>query len=106
MTRPYFELNHVRKACSVWLRNYMASLLKRIKRFRFIIEVEAYEVYDADGKFLSILYTDFHPRDGKQSGAWMNSIKEQYRDQDGEDSRPQIIIVMNFTRPTETKPSY
>lgn len=35
----------------------------------------------------------------------MNSIKEQYRDQDGKDSRPQIIIVMNFTRPTETKPS-
>ena len=68
-------------------------------------EVDAYEVYDADGKFLSILYTDFHPRDGKQSGAWMNSIKEQYHEADGSDSRPQIIIVMNFTRPTETKPS-
>ena len=53
----------------------------------------------------SILYTDFHPRDGKQSGAWMNSIKEQYHEADGSDSRPQIIIVMNFTRPTETKPS-
>ncbi|MCZ7391607.1 M3 family metallopeptidase, partial [Klebsiella pneumoniae] len=41
-------------------------------------DVNAYEVYDADGNFLSILYTDFFPREGKQSGAWMNSVKEQY----------------------------
>ena len=53
----------------------------------------------------AILYTDFFPRDGKQSGAWMNNIKAQYKDKDGKDSRPQIVIVMNFTRPTDTKPS-
>jgi peptidyl-dipeptidase Dcp len=67
-------------------------------------DVNAYEVYDADGNFLSILYTDFFPREGKQSGAWMNSVKEQYIEK-GKDSRPQVVIVMNFTLPTESTPS-
>ena len=106
MTRPYFELNHVKKGVFGPATQLYGITFKENKEIPvYHPEVEAYEVYDADGKFLSILYTDFHPRDGKQSGAWMNSIKEQYRDQDGKDSRPQIIIVMNFTRPTETKPS-
>ena len=102
MTRPYFELNHVKKGVFGLATQLYGITFKENKEIPvYHPEVEAYEVYDADGKFLSILYTDFHPRDGKQSGAWMNSIKEQ----DGKDSRPQIIIVMNFTRPTETKPS-
>lgn len=106
MTRPYFELNHVKKGVFGLATQLYGITFKENKEIPvYHPEVEAYEVYDADRKFLSILYTDFHPRDGKQSGAWMNSVKEQYRDQDGEDSRPQIIIVMNFTRPTETKPS-
>ena len=93
MTRPYFELNHVKKGVFGLATQLYGITFKENKEIPvYHPEVEAYEVYDADGKFLSILYTDFHPRDGKQSGAWMNS-------------RPQIIIVMNFTRPTETKPS-
>ena len=61
-------------------------------------------MFDADGKFLSVFYTDFHPRPGKQGGAWMNDFKGQWKD-NGVDSRPHITIVMNFTRPTETKPA-
>lgn len=106
MTRPYFELEHVKKGVFGLATQLYGITFKENKEIPvYHPEVQAYEVYDIDGKFLSILYTDFHPRDGKQSGAWMNGIKEQYRDQDGQDSRPQIIIVMNFTRPTETKPS-
>ena len=106
MTRPYFELDHVKQGVFGLATQLYGITFKENKEIPvYHPEVQAYEVYDTDGKFLSILYTDFHPRDGKQSGAWMNSIKEQYRDQDGKDSRPQIIIVMNFTRPTETKPS-
>jgi peptidyl-dipeptidase Dcp len=59
---------------------------------------------DSDGKFLSVLYADFHPRQGKQGGAWMNDFKAQWKE-NGTDSRPHITIVMNFTRPTETKPA-
>lgn len=106
MTRPYFELNNVKKGVFGLATQLYGITFKKNKEIPvYHPEVDAYEVYDADGKFLSILYTDFHPRDGKQSGAWMNSIKEQQHEADGKDSRPQIIIVMNFTRPTETKPS-
>lgn len=106
MTRPYFELNNVKKGVFGLATQLYGITFKENKEIPvYHPEVDAYEVYDADDKFLSILYTDFHPRDGKQSGAWMNSIKEQQHEADGKDSRPQIIIVMNFTRPTETKPS-
>lgn len=106
MTRPYFELNNVKKGVFGLATQLYGITFKENKEIPvYHPEVDAYEVYDANGKFLSILYTDFHPRDGKQSGAWMNSIKEQQHEADGKDSRPQIIIVMNFTRPTETKPS-
>jgi len=67
-------------------------------------EVVPYEVYDADGSFLSVLYTDFHPRTGKQGGAWMNDFKGQWKE-NGTNSRPHVTIVMNFTRPTKTKPA-
>lgn len=106
MTRPYFELDNVKKGVFGLATQLYGITFKENEDIPvYHPEVQAYEVYDADGTFLSILYTDFHPRDGKQSGAWMNSIKEQYRTEDGQDSRPQIIIVMNFTRPTETNPS-
>lgn len=106
MTRPYFELSNVIKGVFGLATQLYGITFKQNKDIPvYHEEVEAYEVYDEDGTFLSILYTDFHPRDGKQSGAWMNSIKSQYIDEEGKDSRPQIIIVMNFTRPTETKPS-
>jgi len=67
-------------------------------------EVDAYDVMDEKGKFLAVLYTDFHPRDGKRAGAWMNEFKPQFMD-GKTDSRPHITVVMNFTRPTETKPA-
>lgn len=106
MTRPYFELSHVKKGVFDLATRLYGIIFKENKTIPvYHPEVDAYEVYDSDGKFLSILYTDFHPRDGKQSGAWMNSVKEQYKEENGDDSRPQIIIVMNFTRPTDTKPS-
>lgn len=106
MTRPYFELENVKRGVFGLATRLFGITFKENKEIPvYHPEVATYEVYDADGSFLSILYTDFHPRDGKQSGAWMNDIKPQYRDKEGKDSRPQIIIVMNFTRPTETKPS-
>lgn len=106
MTRPYFELNHVKQSVFGLATQLYGITFKENKKIPvYHPEVNAYEVYDADGKFLAVLYTDFHPREGKQSGAWMNNIKSQYKDEKGNDSRPHIVIVMNFTRPTETKPS-
>ena len=68
-------------------------------------EVQTYKVTDEDGNYLALFYTDFFPRAGKRNGAWMTSYKEQYRDEQGNDSRPHISIVCNFTRPTDNAPS-
>ncbi len=106
MTRPYFELNRVTEGVFGLATQLYGITFKENKKIPvYHAEVKAYDVFDADGSFLSVLYTDFHPRESKQSGAWMNDIKSQYKTADGKDSRPQVIIVMNFTRPTETKPS-
>ena len=106
MTRPYFELSNVKKGVFGLATQLFGITFKENKEIPvYHPEVTTYEVFDENGEFLSILYTDFHPRDGKQSGAWMNSVKDQYKDKYGKDSRPHTIIVMNFTRPTETRPS-
>ena len=68
-------------------------------------EVQTYKVTDENGNYLALFYTDFFPRAGKRNGAWMTSYKEQYRDEQGNDSRPHISIVCNFTHPTDTAPS-
>ena len=66
--------------------------------------VQAYEVTDQNNNFISILYTDFHPRKGKKPGAWMTSFKGQYIENNKE-QRPHISIVCNFSKPSKTEPS-
>lgn len=105
MLKPYFELNKVIDGV-FGLANSLYGITFQTNKAIPVYheEVIPYEVFDADGKFLSVLYADFHPRPGKQGGAWMNDFKGQWKD-NGKDSRPHITIVMNFTRPTETKPA-
>ena len=107
LLRPYFELNQVKKGVfGLAERLYGITFRKNPDIPVYHEEVEAYEVLDRDGKYLAILYTDFHPRAGKRSGAWMTSYKEQWIDKESdENSRPHISVVMNFTRPTEKKPA-
>ena len=104
--RPYFELGRVTQG--------VFDFAKRMYGLRFVAnhdaqvfhpEVEVYDVTDEDGKAIGVLYLDFFPRTTKQSGAWMTSFREQYIDDDGNDVRPLVTLTMNFTRPTESKPS-
>lgn len=105
MTRPYFELENVKKGVfGLATTLYGLQFVPNSEIQVYHPEVEAFDVLDENGNFLSVLYTDFHPRDGKRSGAWMSSFKDQSI-KDGVDSRPHITIVMNFTRPTENKPA-
>ena len=67
-------------------------------------DVKTYHVKNSQGDFISVLYADFHPRKGKRNGAWMTSFKPQ-QIKNGENERPHISIVCNFTKPTESKPS-
>lgn len=105
MLKPYFELENVKKGVfGLATKLYGITFEKNEKIPVYHPEVEAYDVKDKDGKFLAVLYTDFHPRDSKRPGAWMSEYKGQWIEK-GKDSRPHITIVMNFTRPTETKPA-
>lgn len=105
MVRPYFELENVKKGVFGLATDlYGITFKKNTDIPVYHPEVEAFEVFDKDGKFISVLYTDFHPREGKRQGAWMTEYKGQYL-RDGKDSRPHVSIVMNFTRPTETAPA-
>lgn len=104
--RPYFELENTKKGVfSLATQLFGITFTKNPKIEVYDPEVDAYEVRDAKGNFKAILYTDFHPRPGKRAGAWMTEYKGQYIDDKGKNHRPEVTIVMNFTRPTATKPA-
>lgn len=104
--RPYFELNNT--------INGVFGLATKLYGLQFTYnpdievyhpDVKAFDVTDADGNFVGIIYTDFFPRPEKRPGAWMTNFSDQYIDENGEDHRPQVTIVMNFTKPTGDQPS-
>ncbi len=106
MLRPYFQLQKVKDGIfGLATKLYGISFRLQPKIEVYHPDVEAYEVFDKDGSFLAVLYADFFPRASKQSGAWMTDFQEQYIDEEGNDHRPHVSIVMNLTKPTEEKPS-
>ena len=106
MLRPYFQLQKVKDGIfGLATRLYGITFRLQPDIEVYHPDVEAYEVFDADGSFLAVLYADFFPRASKQSGAWMTDFSEQYIDEAGTDHRPHVSIVMNLTKPTAEKPS-
>ena len=105
LLRPYFQLEKVQEGVfGLATKLYGITFQKNTSIPVWNEEVTPYEVFDKDGSFLAVLYTDFFPRKSKQQGAWMNNMNEQYRLK-GKDHRPQITITMNFSKPTEGKPA-
>ena len=103
--RPYFELSQVIEGVfGLATRLYGITFQENKDIPVYHTDVKAYEVFDKDGKFLAVLYADFHPRAGKRSGAWMTSYKEQWKDENG-NSRPHVSVTMNFTKPSADKPA-
>ena len=103
--RPYFELENVKKGVFGLAQRLYGITFKENKKIQvYNPEVTAYEVFDEKGKFLAVYYADFHPRDGKRGGAWMNDFQPQFI-KGKKDHRPHIVNVMNFTRPTADKPA-
>ena len=106
MLRPYLELEQVKKGVfGLATRLYGITFRENKDIPVYHPDVHAYEVFDEDGSFLAVLYTDFHPREGKRSGAWMTSYKEQWISKEDGNSRPHVSLTMNFTKPTEDKPA-
>ena len=106
MLRPYFELSKVINGV-FGLANRLYGITFRENKDIPVYhpDVKAYEVFDKDGSFLAVFYADFHPRKGKQGGAWMTEYQGQWIDRKGENIRPQVSVVMNLTKPTEEKPA-
>lgn len=103
--RPYFELNQVIEGVfGLATRLYGITFQENKEIPVYHPDVKVYEVYDKDKSFLAVLYTDFHPRAGKRSGAWMTNYKEQWIDENG-NSRPHVSVTMNFTKPSAEKPA-
>ena len=103
--RPYFELENVKQGVFGLAKRLYGLTFKENKNIQvYNPEVSAYEVFDQKGNFVAVYYCDFHPRDGKRGGAWMNDFQPQYRE-GKKDHRPHIVNVMNFTRPTADKPA-
>ncbi|MFV0268685.1 MAG: M3 family metallopeptidase [Draconibacterium sp.] len=103
--KPYFSLETVKEGIFYVVENlYGLKFVKRDDIPTYHKEAEAYEVLEADGSHLAVLYMDFHPRDGKKVGAWSTGFRDvTYRD----GKRMPYIgeIVMNFTRPAGDAPA-
>ena len=106
MLRPYFELSNVIKGVFGLANRLYGITFKENKDIPvYHPDVKAYEVFDKDGSYLAVFYADFFPRKGKQGGAWMTEFQGQWIDRKGENVRPHVSVVMNFTKPTAEKPA-
>jgi peptidyl-dipeptidase Dcp len=106
MLRPYLEVSNVIKGVfGLATRLYGITFKERNDIPVYNPDVRTYEVSDADGSYLALLYVDFHPRKGKQDGAWMTEYQGQWIERDGTNVRPHVSLVMNLSRPTADKPA-
>ena len=132
MLRPYFQLDKVISGVFGLATRLYGITFKENKDIPvYHPDVKAYEVFDRDGSYLAVFYADFHPRQGKQGGAWMTEYQGQYHKMRNEklgmrnamrdeaqphssfpiphssfiDVRPHVSVVMNLTKPTPDKPA-
>jgi len=105
MLRPYFQVENVRKgAFDVATNLFGITFTERNDIQKYHEDVTVYEVKDADGTHIGILYTDYFPRASKRGGAWMDVFRKQ-SNMNGNMIRPLVVNVGNFTKPTADKPA-
>ena len=112
--KPYFPLNQVQEAVfGLAEKLFGLTFEERNDIPKYHEDVKVYEVKEIiavntagqiASDYKALLYVDYFPRKGKRAGAWMTSYKNQYQ-QNGENSRPHISIVCNFSKPTKDTPS-
>jgi peptidyl-dipeptidase Dcp len=103
--RPYFKLENVRQGIfTLCDKLYGLKFTERRDIPVYNTEVQVFEVREADGSYVGILYMDFHPRPSKRGGAWSGAFRRQYYDK-GQRVAPLSTITCNFTRPTTDAPS-
>ena len=105
VVKPYLKLENVKKGVFMLANKlYGLNFTPNDKIEVYHPDVTAYDVTDENGRFMAVLYLDFFPRESKRSGAWMTEFRGT-KIEDGEETRPLVSLVMNFTKPTETAPS-
>jgi len=105
LLKPYFKLENVIQGVFIIAGKLFDLQFEEINSIdKYHKDVKTYAVKDLHGNFVSYLYADFHPRNGKRNGAWMTSYKSQ-QIKNKVNERPHVSIVCNFTKPTKTKPS-
>ncbi|GAB1307831.1 M3 family metallopeptidase [Urechidicola sp. KH5] len=103
--KPYFKLENVLNGVFEVANKLFDLNFEPISEIdTYHEDVKTYRVTNENDELVAIFYADFFPREGKRNGAWMTSFKDQWKC-NGENSRPHISIVCNFTKPTESKPS-
>jgi len=103
--KPYFKLENVIDGVfQIAQKLYGLRFIERKDIPTYHDDVMTFEVVDGDDRHVAVFYGDFFPRAGKRAGAWMTEFREQFL-QDGNDVRPHVSNVCNFSKPTETKPS-
>ena len=108
--KPYFPLEKVQEAVFVLAEKLFGLHFKEVNNIeKYHPEVKTYEIFETETNlkeenFKALLYVDYHPRKGKRAGAWMTSFKNQYK-KNGENHRPHISVVCNFSKPTKDTPS-
>lgn len=102
--KPYFPLEKVQEAVfGLAKKLFGLDFVETNEIQKYHEEVKTYEIFE-NGVFKALLYVDYFPRKGKRAGAWMTSFKNQFR-KNGENSRPHISVVCNFSKPTSDTPS-
>ena len=101
VVKPYLKLENVKKGVFMLANKlYGLNFTPNDKIEVYHPDVTAYDVTDENGRFMAVLYLDFFPRESKRSGAWMTEFRGT-KIEDGEETRPLVSLVMNFTKPTE-----
>ena len=105
LLKPYFELSRVQAAIfDLANRLYGLQFTENPEIPVYHPDVKAFDVTDENGRFMAVLYIDYFPRESKRGGAWMTAFREQGI-VNGEEQRPFVSLVTNFTKPTATEPS-
>ena len=126
--KPYFQLEKVQDAVFGLAKTLFGLEFKEINEIqKYHEEVKTFEIFESQEsriksqesrtknqepstdnhqttKFKALLYADYFPRKGKRAGAWMTSFKNQFQ-KNGENFRPHISVVCNFSKPSSNTPS-
>lgn len=105
-TKPYFRMENVREGVFANAHRLYGLNFEKLDSVQvYHPDVEAFQVTDSDGTLIGYLMTDYFPRSTKRGGAWMNNFLPQYVDRHGDDHRPVIVNVGNFSKPSGDTPA-